>query len=124
MAKTETVKPAVVADSKYEPAPADDINKTAKGGAAAAPATVVTDAKKLSNLEKECADLQKSIQAIKNDRGAADSQWVKAGTDKPASTGAVSMIQLILAFIICVFLGMYLNKGPAVTEQAQPKVEV
>ena len=47
MAKTESVKPAVVADSKYEPAPADDINKTAKGGAAAAPATVVTDAKKL-----------------------------------------------------------------------------
>ena len=56
-AKTEPAKPAVTADSKYEPAPADDINKTSKGGGAAAAPATVTDSQKLSNLEKECSDL-------------------------------------------------------------------
>ena len=51
---------------------------------------------------------------IKNNVGEAEQQWVKAGTDKPASNGSVSITQMIIAFMLCIFVGMYLNKVPAV----------
>lgn len=112
--KTEAAATPATATNKYEPAPADDINSPKK--AAVAPAVVVTDAQKLAGIEKECGELQKKITAMKSAGGSNEGQWVNAKTKKPTSSGAVSMVQLVLAFLICVFLGMHLNKSAVLPE--------
>ena len=52
---------------------------------------------------------------MKSSGGSNEGQWVNAKTKKPTSSGAVSMVQLVLAFLICVFLGMHLNKSAVLT---------
>ena len=52
---------------------------------------------------------------MKSSGGTNEGQWVNAKTKKPTSSGAVSMVQLVLAFLICVFLGMHLNKSAVLT---------
>ena len=114
--KKESPQQITETRDKYEAAPTDEINQTARAtsqvGAVSAPSPG-GDQAKLDSVLKEIEQLQKSIDSLQTQSSneATSYNWQTSDSDKPGdSSNSVGIIQLLVVFLISAGLGAYINR--------------